>query len=44
MTLGLGWGMFVFGTTATVLGFFIAFLVINYNAKKKKDKVDEEVA
>ena len=29
--------MFIIGCTATLLGFFIAFLVINYNKKKEEE-------
>jgi len=30
--------MFIFGTSITLIGFFIAYLVIMYNYKKKKKK------
>ena len=30
--------LFVIGCTVTFLGFFIAFLIINYNFKKSKKK------
>ena len=29
--------MFIFGCTITLIGFFIAFLVINYNKKKEEE-------
>jgi len=31
--------MFTFGCTITIIGFFIAFLVINYNKKKEEEKI-----
>ena len=31
--------MFTFGCTITIIGFFIAFLVINYNKKKEDEKI-----
>ncbi len=33
---------FVIGCTSTLIGFFIAFLVINYNQKKQKQKEEEK--
>ena len=33
-----GFLMFAFGTTITFIGFFIAFLVINYNQKQARKK------
>ena len=30
--------MFIFGVSFTFIGFFIAFLVINYNHRKKQKK------
>ena len=38
MDLQHGILLFVMGCTATFIGFFIAFLVINYNRKKDKEK------
>ena len=38
MNLEYGFLLFVIGCTATFVGFFIAFLVINYNRKKDKEK------
>ena len=34
--------MFIIGCTATLLGFFIAFLVINYNKKKEEQRIKEQ--
>ena len=31
--------MFVIGCTATITGFFIAFLVINHNKKKEEERI-----
>ena len=31
--------MFFFGCTITIIGFFIAFLVINYNKRKEEEKI-----
>lgn len=42
MTAQYGWLMFLFGTTITVLGFSIAFLVVNYNEKKKIREQEEK--
>ena len=33
---------FVIGCTATIIGFFIAFLVINYNKKKEDERIKRE--
>ena len=38
MNLEYGILLFVLGCTATFVGFFTAFLVINYNQKKEKEK------
>ena len=38
MTAQYGIGMFFFGTTITLIGFLIAFLVINFNQKRLKVK------
>ena len=42
MTVGLGWGMFLFGTTVTIVGFSIAGLIINWNEKKKIEEQEEK--
>jgi len=34
--------MFFFGCTITIIGFFIAFLVINYNKKKEEERIAAE--
>ena len=34
--------MFIFGCTITIIGFFIAFLVINYNKKKEEERIKKE--
>ena len=34
--------MFVIGCTLTLVGFFIAFLVINYNKKKEDERIREQ--
>ena len=42
MTAEYGVGMFFFGMTITLIGFFIVFLVVNYNQRQEaKKKVDE---
>ena len=33
---------FVIGCTATIIGFFIALLVINYNKKKEEERIKRE--
>ena len=33
---------FVIGCTVTLIGFFIAFLVIRYNMKKEKEKLEKQ--
>ena len=38
MTAEYGIGMFFFGTTITLIGFLIAFLVINLNQKRARKK------
>ena len=38
MTAQFGIGMFFFGMTITMIGFFIVFLVINYNQKLERKK------
>ena len=30
---------FLIGCTSTIIGFFIAFLVINYNKKKEEERI-----
>ena len=42
MTPQFGIGMFFYGMTITFIGFFIAFLVINYNQKANKKKQVKE--
>ena len=37
-----GLGLGVLGTSITIIGFFIAFLVVNYNRKKQKQKEEEK--
>ena len=37
MDFSHGLGMGVLGTGITIIGFFIAFLVINYNKKKEEE-------
>ena len=38
MTAEYGIRMFFYGMTITFIGFFIAFLIINYNQKKERKK------
>ena len=38
MDFSHGLGLGVLGTGITIIGFFIAFLVINHNKKKEEDK------
>jgi len=38
MTFEYGIGMFFFGITITLIGFLIAFLVINFNQKRARKK------
>ena len=38
MTFEYGILMFFYGTTITFIGFFIAFLVINYNQRQERKK------
>ena len=33
---------FFIGCTCTIIGFFIAFLVINYNKKKEEERIKKE--
>ena len=39
MDFSHGLGLFFIGCTLTLLGFFTAFLVINYNKKKEDEKI-----
>ena len=34
--------LFVIGCTVTFLGFFIAFLIINYNKKKEEQRIKKK--
>jgi len=34
--------MFTIGCSITIIGFFIAFLVINYNKKKEDEKIRKQ--
>ena len=43
MGVAHGFGMFFLGCTITFIGFFIAFLVINYNLSKEYKKELTEV-
>ena len=42
MDFAHGISFFFIGCTITLIGFFIAFLVINYNRKKQKQKEEEK--
>ena len=42
MDFSHGLGMGVLGTGITIIGFFIAFLVINYNKKKEEQRIKEQ--
>ena len=42
MTPMFGIGMFFYGVTITIVGFLIAFLVINYNQKQERKKQVKE--
>ena len=42
MTIGYGLLMGLIGCAVTIVGFFIAFLVINYNKKKEKQKLEKQ--
>ena len=42
MDLQDGLLMFFIGCTITIIGFFIAFLVINYNKKKEEERIKRE--
>ena len=39
MTAEYGVGMFFFGMTVTLIGFLIAFMVVNYNLKQERKKI-----
>ena len=42
MDITHGISLFFLGCTVTVIGFFTAFLVINYNKKKEEEKIREQ--
>ena len=42
MTAEYGVGLFFLGMTITFIGFFIAFLVVNYNEKVERKKKYKE--
>ena len=42
MTLGHGLAMGIIGCTITIIGFFIAFLVVNHNKKKELKKIEDK--
>ena len=42
MDLQHGLLMFTFGCTITIIGFLIAFLVINYNKKKEEEIIKKQ--
>ena len=42
MTMGYGLLLGLLGCTVTIIGFFIAFLVINYNKKKEEERIKKE--
>tara|TARA_B100000424_G_scaffold230622_1_gene192542 strand:- start:257 stop:424 length:168 start_codon:yes stop_codon:yes gene_type:complete len=42
MDFSHGLGLFFIGTSITITGFFIAFLVINHNQKKEKQKLKDK--
>ena len=42
MDLQDGLLMFFIGCTITIIGFFIAFLVINYNKKKEEERIKKQ--
>ena len=42
MDVAHGLLMGVFGCLVTLVGFFIAFLVINYNKKKEEERIKRE--
>ena len=39
MDFSHGIGLFFIGCTLTLIGFFTAFLVINYNKKKEEERI-----
>ena len=41
METSYGIALFFIGCTVTVIGFFIAFLVVNYNKKKELEKLKD---
>ena len=42
MNFEYGLLMGIFGCLATFVGFFIAFLIINYNKKKEEERIKRE--
>ena len=42
MDITYGISLFFIGCTVTLVGFFTAFLVINYNKKKEEEKIREQ--
>jgi hypothetical protein len=42
MDITHGISLFFLGCTVTVIGFFTAFLVINYNKKKEEERIREQ--
>mgnify|MGYP007101029812 CR=1 FL=1 len=42
MDITHGISLFFLGCTVTLVGFFTAFLVINYNKKKEEEKIREQ--
>jgi len=42
MDFSHGLGLFFIGCTVTFVGFFTAFLVINYNKKKELKKIEDK--
>ena len=42
MDFSHGLGLFFIGCTLTLLGFFTAFLVINYNKKKEEERIKKQ--
>ena len=42
MDITHGISLFFLGCTVTVIGFFTAFLVINYNKKKEEERISEQ--
>ena len=42
MDITHGISLFFIGCTVTFLGFFMAFLVVRYNLKKEKEKLEKQ--